>query len=352
MGLRLLLRVPRRRRESVGSVPDREPEDHRHARGVLRRGRSVLLPGRDGGPHDRMVARGPRPGRQQAVLRLLLDRLQPRPAPRRAGLGGQVQGEVRPRMGQAPRGDLRAAEGARRHSRRCRAHVAQRGLPGVGRRPREAEGVLRAPDGGVRGVLGERRLQRRPRHRRDRRAGRARQHRDPLDLGRQRRQHGRHDHRLVQRADDAERHPAHRRDAAPTLRALRRARRVGRGDHGPALRRGVGLGREHAFPVGQAGWLAPRRDAQSAGRALARAHPRHRRAAFPVHPCHRRGADDPRRRGNPGARERRRDRSGADARRHIRGVIQRRRRSPSTAPSSTSRPSATARCTRTAGGSR
>ena len=48
----------------------------------------------------------------QAVLRLLLDRLQPRPAPRRAGVGGQVQGQVRPGMGQAPRGDLRASEGS------------------------------------------------------------------------------------------------------------------------------------------------------------------------------------------------------------------------------------------------
>ena len=72
----------------------------------------------------------------------------------------------------------------------------------------------RAPDGGLRGVLRERRPQRRPRDRRDRGAGRARQHADPVDLGRQRRQHGRHGHRLVQRADHAERHPADRRDAA------------------------------------------------------------------------------------------------------------------------------------------
>ena len=57
LGLRLLLRVPRRRVEPVGSVPGREPEDHRHARGVLRRGRSVLLPRRDGRPDDRVAAR-------------------------------------------------------------------------------------------------------------------------------------------------------------------------------------------------------------------------------------------------------------------------------------------------------
>ena len=50
LGVRLLLRDPRRRLEPVGPVPGREPEDHRHAGGVLRRGEPVLLPRRDGGP--------------------------------------------------------------------------------------------------------------------------------------------------------------------------------------------------------------------------------------------------------------------------------------------------------------
>ena len=156
--------------------------------------------------------------------------------------------------------------------------------------PDKLKAVLRPPDGGLRRVLGERGPQRRPSHRRDRGAGRARQHDDHVDLGRQRRQHGRDGHRLVQRADDAERHPAHRRDAAAALGTIRRVGRVGRRDHGPALRRGVGVGRKHAVPVGQAGRLPSRRDAQPAGRALARSHPRHRRAAFAVHACDRRGA--------------------------------------------------------------
>ena len=77
------------------------------------------------------------------------------------------------------------------------------------------------------GILGERRLQRGPRHRSDRGARRARQHGHPLDLGRQRRQHGGNHHRLVQRAHDAERHSAHRRDAAPAVGALRRPRSSG-----------------------------------------------------------------------------------------------------------------------------
>ena len=65
-------------------------------------------------------------------------------------------------------------------------------------------------------------------HRRDRRDGRARQHPRHLDLGRQRRQHGGHAHRLVQRADDAERHPADRRAAAAARPSVRRPRRLGR----------------------------------------------------------------------------------------------------------------------------
>ena len=92
-----------------------------------------------------------------------------------------------------------------------------------------------------------------------------------LDLGRQRRQHGGHDHRLVQRADDAERHPADRRDAAAARRALRRRRGVGQPDDGAALLGRLGLGGQHAVQVGQAGRLAPRRHAQPAGRPLARA---------------------------------------------------------------------------------
>ena len=65
-----------------------------------------------------------------------------------------------------------------------------------------------APDGGLCGLLRERRLEHRPDRRRDRRDGRAREHGRAVDLGRQRRQHGGDAHRHVQRADDAERDPA------------------------------------------------------------------------------------------------------------------------------------------------
>ena len=45
---------------------------------------------------------------------------------------------------------------------------------------------------------------------------------------------------------------------------------MGCGDHGPALRRGLGMGRQHPVQVGQAGRLAPRRQAQPDGDPLAR----------------------------------------------------------------------------------
>ena len=51
----------------------------------------------------------------QAVLHLLRARRHPRPAPRAQGVGRQVQGQVRRRLGQAARGDVRAAEEAGRH---------------------------------------------------------------------------------------------------------------------------------------------------------------------------------------------------------------------------------------------
>ena len=76
-------------------------------------GEAVLLPGRPDRQVGRVAARCPRAGSREAVVPLLLDRLCPRAAPRGEGVGRQVQGQVRPGLGQAPRGGLRAAEEAR-----------------------------------------------------------------------------------------------------------------------------------------------------------------------------------------------------------------------------------------------
>ena len=67
-----------------------------------------------------------------AVVCLLRDRLQPRSAPRPPGMGGQVQGQVRRRLGRPARKDVRPPESARRRSGRRRGVAAQQRLPDVG----------------------------------------------------------------------------------------------------------------------------------------------------------------------------------------------------------------------------
>ena len=138
--------------------------------------RAVLLPRRPGRQDDRLAPPRARGEAGDAVVRLLRDRLQPRAAPRAEGVVGQVQGQVRRGLGRHARADLRASEGARRRPRRRGAAAAQRRLPDLGLADRDRQAPLRAPDGGLRRLLGERRLERRAGPRRDRGDGRARQH--------------------------------------------------------------------------------------------------------------------------------------------------------------------------------
>ena len=70
---------------------------------------------------------------RQAVLHLLRAGRHARAASRAEGVDRQVQGQVRPRLGQAARDHLQAAEGAGRHRRRRRADAAPQGDPGLGR---------------------------------------------------------------------------------------------------------------------------------------------------------------------------------------------------------------------------
>jgi arylsulfatase A-like enzyme len=89
---------------------------------------------------------------------------------------------------------------------------------------------------------------------------------------------------------------------------------VGHRDDVPALLHCLGVGWEHAVRVGQAGRLAPRRDAQPAGRPLPEAGQGRRRPAVAVHPRHRHRADDPRRGRDPSAQSCRWRRAAADDR--------------------------------------
>ncbi len=327
LGLRLLLRLPRRRREPVGSVPGGEPEDHRHAGGVLRRGRP-LLPSRMRWPTRRSsgsTACGPRTRRSRSS-----------PTSRRAAATRRTtwrasgRTSTRASSTRAGTGSARRPSPGRRHSASIPADAEltprDEAFPAWDDVPAKLKPFYARQMEVYAGLLGERRLQRRPRDRRDRGAGRARQHADPLDLGRQRRQHGGHDHRLVQRADHAERHPADRRDAAAAHGALRWDRGLGRPPHGSALRRRLGLGRQHPVQVGQAGRLTPRRHSEPAGGPLAGTDHRRGRAALTVRARDRHRPDHPRHRGHPGADPRRRHRAGTDARHALQQESQRRSR--------------------------
>ena len=67
----------------------------------------------------------------------------------------------------------------------------------------------------------------------------------------------------------------------------------------PPLRGRLGVGREHALPVGQAGRVTPRRDPQPLGGALATPGHRGRWVALPVRTRDRCGAHHPRHRRDP-----------------------------------------------------
>ena len=223
------------------------------------------------------------------------------------------------------RGDLRPPEEAGRDPRRREADAAPRRLPGLGRAVARAEEALRPTDGGVCRLPGAHRSRDRTRGRGDRRVGRRRRHARPLHLRRQRRLDGGHRDGDLQRAHRAQRHPAHRRAAARGDPRLRRPRCLGRSAHRSALRGGVGLGRQHALPVGQAGGVASRGHAQRDGRRVAEADRRRGRSAQPVHARDRRHAHHPRGGGDRAAGHGGRRRADADARDQLRLHLRRRR---------------------------
>ena len=145
--LRTLLRLHRRRDEPV-----RAGDLRRHGAGRARPlpgGGLPLHRGHDG-PGDRLDPSAEGADAGQAVLRLLRAGRDARAAPRADRVVGQVQGQVRPGLGRAARGDVRAPEGARRDPARGRADRAPRRDPGLGRHARRPQAGAGAADGGVR----------------------------------------------------------------------------------------------------------------------------------------------------------------------------------------------------------
>ena len=189
-------------------------------------------------------------------------------APRARGVVGEVQGQVRPGLGRAARGDVRAPEGARRDPAGGRADRPARGDPGLGRHPGRPEAGPLAPDGGLRRLPRAHRPSRRAARRRARGSRHPRGHARLLRHRRQRRERGRHAERLLQRARRPERSLRARDDRVHGLED-RRVRYPGRVQ---PLRRRLGARDGHAVPVDEAGRLALGRNAQRHDRALAEGH--------------------------------------------------------------------------------
>ena len=138
-------------------------------------------------------------GARQALLRLLRARRDPRASSCSEGVGRQVQGQVRPGLGQAARRDLRAAEETGRHSAGLRTHRAPQGDSGVGRHAGGAEAHPAPPDGGLRRLHGVHRPPRRPPDRQAEETQHPRRHARLLHHRRQRRLGRRHAERRLQR---------------------------------------------------------------------------------------------------------------------------------------------------------
>ena len=354
LGLRLLLRVPRRRREPVGSVPGREPEDHRHAARVLRRGRSVLLPGRDGRPHDRVAARRSAPrtrtSRSSSTSRPAAatprttsrkewadkykgkfdqgwDKLREETFARQKELGViPADAELTPRDAAFPAWDDVPDKLKAFYARQMEVYAgfSENADHNVGRVIDAIEELGELDNTLILWIWGDN--------------GASMEGTITGSFNELTMQNG------IPLTDEMQ---------------LQLSERYGGLDQwgaaimDPHYSRRVGVGRQHAVPVGQAGRLAPRRDPQPDGRALAR------RASTDAGGLRSQfthvidvAPDDPRPRRHPRARRR----STASTRSRCTAPRSRRRSPtvprPSTAPSSTSRPSATGPCTRTAGGSR
>ena len=145
--LRTLLRLHRWRDQPVrpGHLPG-----HGAGRARPDRGGGLSLHRGHDRPRHRLDPPAEGPDGGQAVLRLLRAGCHPRAAPRPDRVVRQVQGQVRPGLGQAARGDVRPPEGARGHPGRRGADRTPRGDPRLGRHARRPQAGAGPPDGGLR----------------------------------------------------------------------------------------------------------------------------------------------------------------------------------------------------------
>ena len=282
--VRDVLRVHRRREQPVRA---RAVRGHHPGRATGHRG-GGLPPHR--GPHRADGELDPPAEGADAgppVLRLPRARRDARSPPRAQGVGRQVQGAVRRRLGRPARAHLRPPAGAGRRPRRCGADPSQPADLGLGRHARRPQAGSRPPDGGLRGLPRAHGPPRRHGDRRDRGPRHPRQHADLPDHRRQRRVGRGHDERRVQRDGQLQR-DGRARDARVHAQQAGRARLAQLVQ--PLLGR-LGVGHGHAVPVDQAGGLPLGWDAQRHDRALAGRDRGTGRAPVAVHPRHRRRPD-------------------------------------------------------------
>jgi hypothetical protein len=244
----------------------------RHRGGAVGDARGgVPLHGRHDRPGHRLGQAAEGAHSPQAVLRLLRARGHTRSTSRAQGVGRQVQGSVRRRLGHDPRGDVQAPEEARGHPQGRRAHSAARPDPGLGRHGREAQAGAGPADGGLCGLPRVHRPPHRPAARRARSARGPRRHARLPDHRRQRSFRRRRASGHPER--DRDRRGSGHRDARVPGREHRQVRHPGGVQ---PLRRRLGACDVHPVPVDQADRLALGRHPQRHHRPVAASRPRAR----------------------------------------------------------------------------
>ena len=116
--LRVFLRLPGRRGFAIRA--ELRPQ-HDLRPSAENPGRGLPSQRRPGGRCDRMAAQAQGPPAGQAVFHVLGERRDPWAPSRREGVGGQVQGQVRRRLGRLPRARFRARQGEGLDSRPTRS---------------------------------------------------------------------------------------------------------------------------------------------------------------------------------------------------------------------------------------
>ena len=176
-GLRQVLRLPRRGDQPVGAVYLRRNPSGRAA------GRSELsLPDRHDRPGGRLDPVPEGADARQAVLRLLRAGRHPRAAPCSEGMDRALEGQVRPGLGRAARGDPGAPDRAGHRTQGHPACAQACSDPRLGRALGRREAPLHPPGRGVRRLRRDDRPRDRPGRPGHRGYRAARQHADLLRL--------------------------------------------------------------------------------------------------------------------------------------------------------------------------